>query len=123
MATLVTTLIVRVKQRLNLTPARQRLLLDAAIIVSLFLLALALRLPYLHDVPRYPWDELRESGVALSLARGEAFPLTNFDSYIGALYNYILAGAFLVWSSRSSARQRRPFSTCSVKRLTAELQG
>ena len=97
MATLVTTLIVRVKQRLNLTPARQRLLLDAAIIVSLFLLALALRLPYLHDVPRYPWDELRESGVALSLARGEAFPLTNFDSYIGALYNYILAGAFLVF--------------------------
>jgi len=63
----------------------------------LFLLALALRLPYLHDVPRYPWDELRETRVALSILRGEAFPLTNFDGYIGALYNYILAGAFLVF--------------------------
>src|SRR5437660_9781274 len=96
MATLVPTLIVRVKQRLNLTPARQRLLLDAAIIVSLFLLALALRLPYLHDVPRYT-DEVNEVRVGLSIARGEALRLTNADTYMGALYNYLLAGLFLLF--------------------------
>ena len=97
----VSVLILRAHRRITwhtLTPAQRSLLIDATFIVFLFLLALILRLPYLHDVPRYPWDELRESGVALSLARGEAFPLTNFDSYIGALYNYILAGAFFVSS-------------------------
>ena len=96
----VSVLILRAHRRITwhtLTPAQRSLLIDATLIVFLFLLALILRLPYLHDVPRYPWDELRESGVALSLARGEAFPLTNFDSYIGALYNYILAGAFFVF--------------------------
>src|SRR2546425_5721282 len=100
MATFVPALIRHAKQRLNwqtLTPAQRSFLMDATIIGFLFLLALILRLPYLHDVPRYPWDELRESGVALSIARGEAFPLTNFDSYIGALYNYLLAGAFFVF--------------------------
>jgi len=89
-------------QATSLTPAQRSFLLDAALMLCLFGLALALRLPYLHDVPRYPWDELRESGVALSIARGESFPLTNFDSYIGALYNYILAGAFFVFGEHPS---------------------
>ena len=93
----ISALIIRAQQRLNLTPVQRSVLRDGAIVLFLFLLALALRLPYLHDVPRYPWDELRETRVALSILRGEAFPLTNFDGYIGALYNYILAGAFLVF--------------------------
>jgi 4-amino-4-deoxy-L-arabinose transferase-like glycosyltransferase len=105
MATFLPALANHPKQPLNwqtLSPAQRSLLMDSTIIVLLFLLALILRLPYLHDVPRYPWDELRESGVALSIARGEAFPLTNFDSYIGALYNYLLAGAFFVFGEHPS---------------------
>ena len=80
----------------SLALAKRSPLTDAAIIVVGLLLAMALRLPYLHDVPRYT-DELREVQVALSIARGEAFPLTNYDAYMGAFYNYILAGAFLVF--------------------------
>jgi len=81
-------------QATSLTPAQRSLLLDAAIILCVFLLALALRLPYLQDVPRYT-DETDEIDLALRIARGEIFPMTNVVGYLGAFYNYLLAGAFL----------------------------
>ena len=69
---------------------------DIVLAVVLFLLALLLRLPYLHDVPRYT-DEVREVQVALAIVRGESLPLTNWDGYIGALYNYLLAAAITLF--------------------------
>src|SRR3712207_4135526 len=55
--------------------------------------ALAVRLPYLWEIPRFT-DETREAVIGLRLARGQAFPLTNVDPYIGALWNYLLAIVF-----------------------------
>ncbi len=84
---------------------------------TVFLLALAVRLPYLWDVPRLT-DETREvlRGLAIYLGcyapagcggaispeimgapgvlPGIGLPLTNFDPYMGAFANYLMAAAF-----------------------------
>ena len=67
---------------------------------GLFLFALALRLPYLFVVPRYT-NEVREVGVALTIAHGQGFPLTNFDPYMGAFFNYLLAIAYLIFGDHA----------------------
>src|SRR5438128_1514112 len=72
-------------------PVWGELLLVAAILA----LALVVRLPYLWDVPRFT-DETAEARIGLRIAGREAFPLTNRDPYIGALWNYLLAAGFLV---------------------------
>ncbi|MCC7368441.1 MAG: glycosyltransferase family 39 protein [Chloroflexi bacterium] len=59
------------------------------------LAALALRLPYLWQVPRFT-DELQEILWALAIYRGEILPLTAVDSYYGPLWSYLLAGAFFL---------------------------
>jgi aldose sugar dehydrogenase len=64
-------------------------------VVGLVLLAAVLRGFYLWDIPRFT-DEVREAQIGLSIARGEALPLTNWDPYIGALWNYLLALFFLI---------------------------
>ena len=56
------------------------------------LLALAIRWPYLWLVPRFT-DETLEVQASLAILRDGARPLTNYDSYYGALYNYLVAGA------------------------------
>lgn len=57
--------------------------------------ALAVRLVEFRDIPRLT-DETDEVVRALSIAHGEMLPLTNVDAYIGPLWNYVLALAFLV---------------------------
>jgi glucose/arabinose dehydrogenase/4-amino-4-deoxy-L-arabinose transferase-like glycosyltransferase len=69
--------------------------LEALLVVALVVVALGARLPYLWDVPRLS-DETAEAALALRIARGEILPLTNRDPYIGALWSYILAGAFAI---------------------------
>lgn len=62
-------------------------------LAALVLAAWAVRWPYLWLIPRFT-DETLEVLHSLAIARGEHWPLTNYDSYYGALFNYLLAGAF-----------------------------
>ena len=68
---------------------------ELLLIVALVALALAVRLPYLWDIPRFT-DETAEARIGLRIAAGEVFPLTNRDPYIGALWNYVLAAGFAI---------------------------
>jgi 4-amino-4-deoxy-L-arabinose transferase-like glycosyltransferase len=48
-------------------------------------------------------DETGEVLLGLRIARGEALPAVNVQPYIGALYNYLVAGAFLALGPRIDA--------------------
>jgi hypothetical protein len=72
--------------------------IDLGILLGVTLLAILVRLPYLSDVPRYT-DEVQEASVALGIVRGLALPLTNHDPYMGAFFNYVLAGLFAVFGT------------------------
>lgn len=67
--------------------------LDTGIAVALFTAAMAFRLPWLWQVPRYI-DELKEVNLAFSIYLGKVLPLHNSAQDIGAMHNYILAGLF-----------------------------
>jgi 4-amino-4-deoxy-L-arabinose transferase-like glycosyltransferase len=67
-----------------------------AALVTLFVLAIGLRWPYLQDIPRFT-DELQEVLWGLSISRGEMLPLTAVDSYYGPLWSYLLAGLFALF--------------------------
>jgi 4-amino-4-deoxy-L-arabinose transferase-like glycosyltransferase len=69
--------------------------LDLLLVAGLALLALAVRAPSLWLVPRFT-DETLEVLHSLAIVREGARPLTNYDSYYGALYNYVVALALLV---------------------------
>ena len=69
--------------------------LDLVALGTLATLALAVRLPHLTLVPRFT-DESLEVLWSLPIARGETFPLTNYDTYYGALFNYLVAASFLL---------------------------
>lgn len=66
---------------------------EAGLLVGLFSLALAVRIPWLWQVPRFI-DELKEVYLAYLIYLGEMFPLHNMAYDIGAMHNYILAGIF-----------------------------
>ncbi|MEN6460090.1 MAG: glycosyltransferase, partial [Syntrophomonas sp.] len=76
-------------------PGAERHLQNAALAAGLFLVALAVRIPWLWEVPRYI-DELKEVNLAYLIYQGEAWPLHNAAHDIGALHNYILAGVFKI---------------------------
>lgn len=60
---------------------------------GVLLAALALRLPHLLTIPAFS-DEIDEVMRGLGILRGEPFPLTNVTTYIGALFNYLVALTF-----------------------------
>lgn len=60
------------------------------------LLAVALRARYLADIPRYT-DEINEILPAFDIVRGESFPLVSGPKHLGAMFDYILAAAMLVF--------------------------
>ncbi|HEY8601892.1 MAG TPA: glycosyltransferase family 39 protein [Thermomicrobiales bacterium] len=66
---------------------------EVLILLALFGLALLVRWPYLLRLPHFT-DELGEVRWALSIWRGEQFPLTAQETYLGALHAYILASGF-----------------------------
>ena len=72
-------------------PGRVELL----VIAALLLIAVAVRIPYLWDIPRFT-DETAEAEIGLQIARGASLPLTNRDPYIGSLWNWVLAAGFAV---------------------------
>ena len=68
---------------------------DFLLIGGLALLAFVVRWPNLWLVPRFT-DETLEVLHSVAIVRDGARPLTNYDSYYGALYNYVVALALLV---------------------------
>ncbi|MCC7104348.1 MAG: glycosyltransferase family 39 protein [Chloroflexi bacterium] len=52
-----------------------------------------MRVPNLQTLPKLT-DEMRDAIFSLPIARGQTFPLANFSSYDGALFNYLQAALF-----------------------------
>ncbi|MCC6175783.1 MAG: glycosyltransferase family 39 protein [Chloroflexi bacterium] len=77
---------------------------DLMLALGIGLVALAVRWPYLWIVPRFT-DETLEVLHSLAIVREGARPLTNYDSYYGALYNYAVALA--LWLGGESPRAPR----------------
>jgi 4-amino-4-deoxy-L-arabinose transferase-like glycosyltransferase len=65
---------------------------DLLLAVALAILAAVIRWPYLWLVPRFT-DETLEVRASLAILRDGVRPLTNYDTYYGALYNYLVAAA------------------------------
>jgi len=63
---------------------------DVALVAILTCVAAAVRWPYLWTIPRFT-DETLEVLHSLAIVRDGTRPLTNYDSYYGALYNYVVA--------------------------------
>ena len=79
----------------NIKPSAVSLAWPQALALSLglFLLALAVRLPYLQLVPAFV-DEGTEVLWGLDIALGRHLPLTSFSVYIGPVSAYLLAALF-----------------------------
>lgn len=73
--------------------ARPAVLIDCGLVGAIVLGAVALRLSNLMIVPRLS-DETHEVLLGLRIARGEVFPLVGVNTYIGALFSYLIAAAF-----------------------------
>lgn len=72
---------------------------QVVLLVSLFVAALAIRLPELLLVPRFE-DEGLEVLWGLDIAAGRQMPLTGSDAYYGPLFSYLVAGAFRLFGVR-----------------------
>lgn len=62
----------------------------------MFVVALAIRLPGLLDIPRFE-DEGVEALWGLDIARGDRLPLTGSDEYYGPLFSYMVAALFRIF--------------------------
>ena len=69
--------------------------LPVVLLAAVLALAAAVRWREFMDVPSFT-DETDEVLRGLAIARGQLLPLVNDDAYIGALFNYLVAGLFLV---------------------------
>lgn len=75
-------------------PSALRLAGAISLPMTIFTVALLLRLPYLMDVPGFT-DEIVEVRIALNVLRGQR-PLIDVEPYLGSLFNYLLAGVFMM---------------------------
>jgi len=69
---------------------------ELALLGGITLLSLLLRVHYLSDIPRYT-DEIDEILPAIDIAQGRALPLVSGPKHIGAFFDYVLAGAMVVF--------------------------
>jgi glycosyltransferase AglD len=84
--------------------ARSGLLADALAMIGLLVAAAAARYPYIYVVPRFR-DETFNALIALRIYRGQEFPFTDIEAYIGAFFNYaVAAGMFIVGPTIYAAR-------------------
>src|SRR6266581_4065118 len=68
-------------------------LVDSAVLFGLAALALSLRLPNHQLIPAFT-DEIDDISRGLRAARGQFFPLTDTSTYIGSLWDWLMAAAF-----------------------------
>lgn len=66
---------------------------EALAVAFVLLAALGLRLPHLLTIPAFS-DEIDEVMRGLGILHGDPLPLTNVTTYIGALFNYLVALTF-----------------------------
>jgi 4-amino-4-deoxy-L-arabinose transferase-like glycosyltransferase len=74
----------------------------------LLLVAAGLRYWHLWDIPS-PTDELLNVARGLAVARGEILPLTDEETYIGSLWNYLTALPFLLFGPSEYVGRSLPF--------------
>jgi 4-amino-4-deoxy-L-arabinose transferase-like glycosyltransferase len=83
---------------------RSAVLADALATALVMAFALAARLPYLHIAPRFRDDTLN-AAHSLRIYRGQHFPFTDVEAYIGAFFNYaVAAGMFIIGPTIYAAR-------------------
>jgi len=80
----------------------QTAVIEAGLMVGLAALALAVRLPDYMLIPPFT-DELDEVYRGYLITQGKLYPLTNVDSYMGSLWNWMAAGALWVSGFRLGA--------------------
>ena len=95
---------VAVKRGAAVASARRARALEIGLVLGVGVLALLVRFPNHQLIPAFT-DETGEIYHGLLIARGEHWPLTNVDPYIGSLWNYLLAMAF--WASGFSLHAPR----------------
>ncbi len=66
---------------------------EAAWVLLLTVVALAIRWPYWRTIPR-PGDETNQATLAMHVARGEIWPLTGTDAYTGPYFVYWMAALY-----------------------------
>jgi 4-amino-4-deoxy-L-arabinose transferase-like glycosyltransferase len=64
--------------------------------IGVVLLSVLVRIQYLSDIPRYT-DEINEITPAFGIVRGTSFPLVSGPKHLGSAFDYVLAGALLVF--------------------------
>ncbi len=84
---------------------RTGLIADTLATLSILVLAFAARWPYIHSAPRFR-DDTFNATHALRIYRGQHFPFTDVEAYIGAFFNYaVAAGMFIIGPTIYAARQ------------------
>jgi 4-amino-4-deoxy-L-arabinose transferase-like glycosyltransferase len=68
---------------------------ESGLLLAMVCVGALLRVPSLQTLPKLT-DEMRDAMFSLPIARGQTFPLANFSSYDGALFNYLQAALFHV---------------------------
>jgi Dolichyl-phosphate-mannose-protein mannosyltransferase len=64
--------------------------------LAIGLLTVGIRVQHLTDIPRYT-DEINEILPAFDILRGSSFPLVSGPKHLGAFFDYVLAGAMLLF--------------------------
>jgi 4-amino-4-deoxy-L-arabinose transferase-like glycosyltransferase len=83
---------------------RAGLLVDVLATLGMMIAAFAARWPYMYTAPRFRDDTLNAL-LALKIYRGEQFPFTDVEAYIGAFFNYaVAAGMFIIGPTIFAAR-------------------
>src|SRR5688500_409531 len=86
--------------------ARQRTgaLVDVLATLGVLVAALAARYPYVYSAPRFR-DDTFNALHSLKIYRGEHFPFTDVEAYIGGFFNYaVAAGMFVLGPTIYAAR-------------------
>ena len=86
--------------------ARQRAgaLVDVLATLAVLVAAFAARYPYVYTAPRFR-DDTFNALHSLKIYRGEHFPFTDVEAYIGGFFNYaVAAGMFVVGPTIYAAR-------------------
>lgn len=86
--------------------ARQRAgaLVDVVATIGVMVAAFAARYPYVYTAPRFR-DDTFNALHSLKIYRGEHFPFTDVEAYIGGFFNYaVAAGMFVVGPTIYAAR-------------------